>query len=89
MNMGKVNMVHKPASQPAKFRYRIEASDKLSLCKLRAYERVRYQIAGIRELMCLWWVKWDNHQRLSALLCPVLMFHLLYLEKGGVELKVR
>jgi hypothetical protein len=40
-------------SQPAKFRYRVEASDKLNQCKLRAYERVRYHIAGIRELICV------------------------------------
>ena len=53
MNKGKVNTVHKPAFQPAKFRYRVEPSDKLSLCKLRAYERVRYQIAGSRELICI------------------------------------
>jgi hypothetical protein len=50
---GKVNTVYETASQPAKFRYRVKVSDKLSLCKLRAYERVRYQIAGIRELICV------------------------------------
>lgn len=52
-NKEKANTVYEQFSQPAKLRYRVEASDKLGLRKLRAYERVRYQIAGIWELICV------------------------------------
>jgi len=52
-NKGKADTVYEPASQPVKLRYRVEASDKLNQCKMRAYERIRYHIAGIRELICV------------------------------------